>query len=237
MKRQLVMCLVTMGMLAFVSACERADDGSQDLTLTAPGEGYDKLASLQLHLEETWYAGESYAYDTVAGTIDIVTGGSFAARPASYPEGFTVAVSVPPGAVPAEYATDGEITISVQVPRFGTSFDSADAPCPIILEPHGVQFKEPITIWLVLPDALAERCDEGYLFYYLERKTIGNSETFDYRDVTRVYSLGGEKDSVAPPGFKESDAAGDCGNMIRCQVMHFSRWELEDGDCDNPGCS
>ena len=31
MKRQLVMCLVTVGMLAFVSACERADDGSQNL--------------------------------------------------------------------------------------------------------------------------------------------------------------------------------------------------------------
>jgi hypothetical protein len=226
--------VVAIALAALLPACGRDDHQPAESLLTAPNVNPDK--SLQTHLAAAWSDGEAYDYDTVSGTIAIATGGSFMGHPASYPTGFAVSVSVPAGAVPEEYAVDGEITITVKVPVNGTTFASADDPCPVVLEPDGVQFRDAIDIWVVLPDDLAERCDEGYLFYNLEQTFVNGNEIYDYKDTSHVYSLASDHESVAPPGFQGPSVPGGCRNLIRCQVLHFSRWEIEKGNCPDPGC-
>lgn len=227
---------VLLGMVILFSACEREQGVEGDFALTAPASDPDKTAA-QTYLETAWEDGETYEYDTVSGTFNIFTGGTFTAHPESYPQGFAVSVAVPAGAVPTEWASGSDFTITVKVPRWGTEFDSEDSPCPFILEPHGVQFNEPITIWLVLPDELATHCDSGYLFYNLVRTVETGVESFDYQDLSKVYSFASENESVAPPGWQGSTVAGGCANMIRCEVLHFSRWEVEGNGTgsDEPG--
>jgi hypothetical protein len=233
--RNLFILVLSITVLALVFAgCEREGDGSLQVSPTAPDGFADKSGGD--YLATLWEAGDLYAYDSVSGTIDIDVGGSFTDHPASYPDGFVVSVAVPPGAVPAEYADNGRITITVKVPQYGTAFVSPDDACPVIFEPHGVQFRRPINIWLVLPQGLAERCDEGYLFYNLEKKTLGGVDTFTYRDTSHVHSVAGSHESVAPPGYPGPNVVGGCRNLIRCEVLHFSRWEVEGGGCDEPGC-
>jgi hypothetical protein len=138
--------------------------------------------------------------------------------------------------VPEEYAEDGAITITVKVPQYGTTFVSPDDACPVILEPDGVQFREPIDIWVVLPKGLTERRDEGYLFYNVERFVEDDIEVFDYRDTSVVHSVASPQETKAPPNFVGPRVEGGCRNLIRCDVLHFSRWYLDDGGCSTPEC-
>jgi hypothetical protein len=235
MRRITTVCCALLGLMAILTACEQQDRPAGERSVTAPGTESDK-ALRQDYLAKTWYDGDAYEYDTVSGSVDVLTGGGFTAHPASYPRGFVVSVAVPPGAVPTEYAAGRSFTITIKVPRWGTKFDSPDAACPVLLEPDGAKFLRPITIWLVLPDGIEPDCEAGYLFYNLERVVEDGVERFVYRDASKVQSVAGAGAKALPAGLPEEAVVGDCSNLIRCQVLHFSRWEVDDGSCNDPGC-
>jgi len=106
------------------------------------------------------------------------------------------------------------IEISIWIPRYDDSFGGGVGyPAVYLLEPHGMQFQQPVTVTLCYPPWLPSSM--RYDKFYFWRQWQGGDWTYFFSDLETV--TGG----------------GDPRTEITYQTWHFSRWGMQNGTGGN----
>ena len=144
--RRAYILLAMIGLLVLVGGCQDDPTGF-DESGNSPVISGDKSAP-----DPTYMALlNSLEYEEVSGSIAPGLGGFIMMEMQTWPGGCTFAVNVPPGALPGD--DDNGVPFSIRIPTYQSYLDHADydngkgLPVIIRLEPSGLNFLTPLTVW------------------------------------------------------------------------------------------
>ncbi len=149
---------------------------------------------------------ESLDYEVISGNIFPDKGGMIVGAASTWPKGNSFGLMVPAGAVPTRDSKPVEF--SLRVPTYASYMSSAERGLPLVfrLEPHGMQFRQPVTV-------------------------MGTYMPWDKRVPTHHWHVtpeyeGGEIVDVRYEEFGQVDVEpGPAGLQVLFDVNHFSDWE------------
>ncbi|MBU0742049.1 hypothetical protein KKG45_08840 [bacterium] len=200
MRTQFKLVLVT-AILAAVVGCQTDPVGLKE-------DGADLAAKMNTTTPLAHHALlQSLDYEVITGTISPRWGGLLTGAAKTWPEDSNFGLLVPPGALNTTDSLPVEFTL--RVPTFDSYMAFAERGLPLVfrLEPHGMQFLEPVTV----------------LGTYMPRDERMPTH---FWHVTPVYE-DGEVVDVRYEEFGEVDVhPGRAGLQVMFQVNHFSDWEV-----------
>lgn len=149
---------------------------------------------------------ESLEYEVISGNIFPDKGGMIVGNASTWPKESSFGLMVPPGAVPSRDSLPVEFTLRVPTYQSYMTFAERGLPLVFRLEPHGMQFLEPVTV-------------------------MGTYMPWDKRIPTHYWHVtpvveNGVIIDVDYEEFGEVDVQpGPSGLQVMFQVNHFSDWE------------
>ena len=169
----------------------------------------------QQYLSELWALAEAAEYDTIAGTIDCATGGSFYGVPATWLPDYAdriFGLEFPAMAWdPSIYGAT--MTFRILVPKLDTVMPCCSAPMFFSLEADGfdsIEFLENVTLTFSDHPSLDSWCGSDEVFSY------------DYDPLASVFYYDGAFTVPGVEGMEDRDPS--CGIARTAEISHFSKW-------------
>ncbi len=177
--------------------------------------GHDDTA-MHMALEEMWHNTDGVLMQVFKQTIDCQAGGVFAVRPAGWPEGYDVVLTVDPGTVPLNH--DNLVEFVMEIPVTGPS--SGVKSVPYEFHPDGIVFNQPVHVSVAWPQWAGAAPASGMDLWYIEQ---------EFQDTEAHYRVLDRKESepVAATMISEKALLAPMGHY---SIDHFSRWNVEGDD-------
>ena len=171
---------------------------------------------LHRECEEYWNNDAGVVYQLIGGVYDCSDTVLVDATPGSWGPGYEVSLLVPKNAVPTDYPGYPLVNFMVAVPVGGPA-DSVSS-VPYHFYPDGIEFQLPVTATLRWPEWAGAYHDSNSCLINMEIEM--HEEEVHYRINKRV--------KATPPAAKAMDPTGG-----EFPILHFSRWEVANGDQDS----
>jgi len=175
-------------------------------------------------LDQLWRASNHDDWDVLTAVIDPVRGTTVRGTPDSWPEEYVFGAHFPAHCL----ESTEPFTFTLSVPRFV----EGDLHPPVyLLEPHGLEFLEPVTLQFCYPPWYSEH-DSYVKFHFWPHEEgppnkIGGKNDHGNPDTIPVYYMS-DVERLAPTG--ENPHVG-----LIFETNHFSRWGMTNGDGGNQG--
>jgi hypothetical protein len=210
----LVICVGCQEDVSTTSLFTPDNGGTRELQIAT---GVDDSAAHRT-LESIWKNTEGVLMQVFTQTIDCQVGGVFTVRPAGWPEGYDVVLTVDPGTMPLNH--DPVVDFVMEIPVTGPVGNALSVPYEF--HPDGIRFNQPVHVTVAWPEWAGAAPASGMDLWYLERESHDGS--IHYRVTDRKNS---EPVPATPLSAKALGAP-----LGHYSIDHFSRWGLADGDDD-----